>query len=394
MKKKIIIAVVALLALVFVFSLSIYRNDRNLLIKKFTKKISLDKTAEVEFDYSKKSFIRKNYIPVYLFTAPEEGEYTFSITDINTEDGTYITMTVCDEDLNEYFTSDNFEEHNGDVTGSEVMAEGGKCLIFTDAVSKNEGNKDRYTGSLKVTVSKKQEDTKPLELTEEEPVTVTAGNAEITSVHFVPKETGYYRFDTKILSEKDESGFSSISAIKDSDNKDVPFTENISYLEGEKEYYIWISASELNEKNADISVSCSRLNNMKADSAGSLKVEGESVIHFKPKKGANYAIYSVSDGNVNGAVYDENGFPLNKDNNSGGTLSENKDDFALVLQAKDKTLYLIHVSGEFKDCTVYIAEYTGDGTSLGPDDIELPAEPAETPEQSGQPDAADSEQQQ
>ena len=133
---------------------------------------------------------------------------------------------------------------------------------------------------------------------------------------------------------------------------------------------------------------------MKADSAGSLKVEGETVIHFKPKKGANYAIYSVSDGNVNGAVYDENGFPLNKDNNSGGTLSENKDDFALVLQAKDKTLYLIHVSGEFKDCTVYIAEYTGDGTSLGPDDIELPAEPAETPEQSGQPDAADSEQQQ
>lgn len=384
MKKKIIIAVVMLLALVFVFSLSIYRKDRNLLLKKFTKKISLDKTAEVEFDYSKKTILRKKYIPAYLFTAPEEGEYTFSITDINTEDDMYITMTVCDTDLNEYFTSDNFDEHNGDVTGSEVMAEGSKCLILTDAVSKKEGAKDRYTGSLKVTVSKKTEDTKPLELTIEEPVTVTAGDAEITSVHFVPKETGYYRFDTKILSEKeDESGFSSLSAIKDSDNKDVPFTENISYLEGEKEYYIWVGASEINEKNADISVSCSMLNKMKADSAGSFKVEGETVLHFKPKKGANYAIYSVSDGNVNGAVYDDNGFPLNKDNNSGGTLSKNKEDFALVLQAKDNTLYLVHISGEFKDCTVNIAEYTGDGTSLGPDDIKLPSDAAdaEQPEQ-------------
>ena len=389
MKKKIIIAVVALLALVFVFSLSIYRNDRNLLIKKFTKKISLDKTAEVEFDYSKKTILRKKYIPVYIFTAPEEGEYIFSITDINTEDGMYITMTVCDEDLNEYFTSDNFEEHNGDVTGSEVMAEGSKCLIFTDAVSQKEGAKDRYTGSLKVTVSKKAEDTKPLELTEEKPVTVSAGDAEMTSMLFVPEETGYYRFDTKILSEKDESGFSSLSAIKDSDNKDVPFTENISYLEGEKEYYIWISASEINEKSVDISVSCSRLNTIKTDSAGSFKVEGETVMHFKPKKGANYAIYSVSDGNVSGAVYDDKGFPLNKDNDSGGTLSENKNDFALVLQAEGKKLYLIHVAGEFKDCTVNIAEYTGDGTSLGPDDIKLPEEDADTPDRTDTQDNQD-----
>ena len=60
---------------------------------------------------------------------------------------------------------------------------------------------------------------------------------------------------------------------------------------------------------------------------------------------------------VNGAVYDENGFPLNKDNNSGGMLSENKDDFALVLQAKDKTLYLVHISGEFKDCTVQVTNF-------------------------------------
>ena len=164
----------------------------------------------------------------------------------------------------------------------------------------------------------------------------------------------------------------------------MPFTENISYLEKEKEYNIWISASELNEKSTDISVSCSRLNQMKADSAGSFKVEGETVLHFKPKKGANYAIYSVSDGNVNGAVYDENGFPLNKDSNSGGTLSENKDDFALVLQAKDKTLYLVHIYGEFKDCTVNIAEYTGDGTSLGPDDIKLPSDPDDAEQQENQ----------
>ena len=372
MKRKIIIAIVALLALVFIFSLSIYRNDRNLFIKKFTKKIALDKTAEVEFDYSKRTYIRRNYIPVYLFTAPEDGEYTFSVTDINAEDGVFITMSLCDTDLNEYFTADNFESHNGDVSGSEFISEGNKCLMIIDAVSEEDGSKDRYTGSLKVTVSK-AEDAKPQELTEENPVTVKTGDDEMTSVLFIPKETGYYRFITKILSEKkDDSGFSSISMIKDSDNKEVPVTEDISYLEGGKEYYVWVSASELNEKSADIAVACSRINTIDAVSAGSFKVEGETILQFKPKKGANYAIYSLSDGNVNGAVYDDKGFPLNKDNNSGGTLSENKDDFALVLQAKDKTLYLIHVSGLFSECTVNIAEYIGDGTSLGPDDISMP----------------------
>ena len=66
--------------------------------------------------------------------------------------------------------------------------------------------------------------------------------------------------------------------------------------------------------------------------------------------------------------------PVKAFNNSVGTLSENKEDFALVLQAQDDVLYLIHVNGEFKECSVTIAEYTGDGTSLGPDDIKLPAD--------------------
>ena len=388
MKKKIIIAIVALLALVFIFSLSVYKSDRNLFIKKFTKKISLDETAEVEFDYGKKTYIRRSYIPVYLFTSPEDGEYTFSVTDINTEEDVFITMTVCDTDLNEYFSSDNFEEHNGDVSGSEFISKDNKCLLIIDAVSNKDGSKDRYTGSLKVTVSKK-EDAKPLELTEENPVTVNTGNEEMTSVMFAPKETGYYRFETKILSGKDENGFSSIAAIKDSDNKEVKVTENISYLEGGVEYYVWIGASELSKKSADISVSCSMVNTIKADSPGSFELDEETIIGFKPKKGANYVIYSSSEGNVDGAVYDDKGFPLNKDDNSGGTLSENKEDFALVLQAKDKTLYLIHISGKFDKCTVNIAEYIGDGTTLGPDDIKQPSSDTEDEEQTQPSDSGD-----
>ena len=375
-KKKIIIAILALLALAILFSVSVYKSDRNLFIKKFTKTIDLDETKEVSFDYSKRTYIRRNYIPVFLFKSDEDAEYTFSVTDIDTDDGVYVTMSVCDLDLNEYVSADNFDEHNGDVTGSEFIAKGNKCILIIDAVSQDDSEKDRYTGSLKVTVSK-AEKAKPLELTEDTPVTVNTGDEEMTSVLFRPEETGYYRFSTKMVSGGADSGFSSVTMIKNADNKEVKVTENISYLEGGEEYYVWISASELTEKKAEISVSCSRINVIRTKKPGSFSIDDETIIEFKPKKGANYAIYSVSGGNVDGAVYDDKGFPLNKDNNSGGTLSSNKDDFALVLQANDNVLYLIHVSGEYKDCTVSIAEYTGDGTSLGPDDIELPSDSAD-----------------
>lgn len=372
-KKKIIIAVIAVLVLAMLMLADAYRNDRNMMLKKLTKKISLDKTAEVEFDYSKKTLLRKNYIPVYLFTAPEDAEYSFNVTDVSTEDGVYLTMNVCDKDFNEYFNADNFDEHNGDLSGTEYISKGNKCYIIMDAVSKDEGSKDRYTGSLKVTVTKAEE-AKPAELKEGEPVTVKTGESEMTSVIFKPAETGYYRFETQMASGKEDDGFSSIALIKNEKNKEVKVTENISYLEGGKEYSVWVSASEISGKTAEVSVSCSRVASIETEETGTYNITGETILEFKPKKGANYAVFSVSDGNVNGAVYDDKGFPLNKNNNSVGTLSENKEDFALVLQAQDDVLYLIHVNGEFKDCSVTIAEYTGDGTSLGPDDIKLPSD--------------------
>ena len=373
MKKKIIFTVAAVLVLALVFSASYYRSDPNLVLKKLTKKISIDETQEVEFDYSKKNLLRKNYIPVFVFTAPEDADYSFDVTDISTEDNVFISMTVSDNDMNEYFTSDNYENHNGDVSGTEHFSKGSKCLIIMDANSPDENAGDRYKGSLKVTVSKAEEAQTP-ELTLEEAVTVSAGEGELASVLFRPQETGLYRFDTNIVSKKEKSGFSAVSSVKTEDKKEIKLTEGICYLEAGNIYYIWVNASDLSHDKADISVSCRQISVLQTDSPGSFSISEETVIDFDPKKSGNYAIYSVSDGNVKGSVYDEEGFPLNRDNNSGGTLSENDKDFAMVLQAKDHVIYLIHVDGEFNECTVNIAEYTGDGTSLGPDDIAQPEE--------------------
>ena len=377
MKRKILFAIAVILVLGLVFSASYYRSDPNLILKKLTKKISLDETQEVEFDYSKKNLLRKNYIPVFVFTAPEDGEYSFAVTDISTDDNVFMTMSVSDEEMNEYFSSDNFEEHNGDVSGTEYFAEGSKCLIILDALSPDEEAGDRYKGSLKVTVSK-AEAAGPAVLSVDAPVTVSTGQDELTSVQFTPQETGLYRFDTQISSKKEKSGFSTVSSVKTNDKDEVKLTEGICYLEEGTDYYVWVTASELTGKKADVTVSCKNIPVIETDSPGSFSISEETVINFAPKKSDNYAVWSVSDGNVEASVYDEEGFPLNRDNNSGGTLSENEKDFALVLQAKDGVIYLIHADGKFSECTVNIARYTGDGTSLGPDDIEMPqAEEAE-----------------
>ena len=86
------------------------------------------------------------------------------------------------------------------------------------------------------------------------------------------------------------------------------------------------------------------------------------------------AIYSVSEGDPDVCIYDTDGFPLRNDADSGAEISGNEHDFAVVIDAAAGDTYRIFVSGKFTECRVIRALYTGDGTSLGPDDIEAVAD--------------------
>ena len=376
MKKKILLAAAFVLFLGLLVSADHFGSDPNFILKHKTRKLSLDKTAEVQFKQSGAKKVGKHRIPVFTFKPDEDAEYSLTVSDIKTEDDIYITMSVCDQNLNDYITEDNYEDHADSISGSEFLSKDSKCYVIINAVTRSDSDPS-CSGSFNVTVTRVSEDTETIELTESASVTVSMGEDELSPVMFRPVETGFYRFDTSVISDEEDAGYSYISKVTTDKKKEVENTEGISYLDEGKSYFIWVSASDITAKQADVSVSCIRVATIETDETGSYDISGPTLINFKAKDTANYAVYSVSDGDITGSVYDSEGFPMNKDTNSGGTLSGNKNDFALILQAKKGSSYIIYADGEFTRCSINIAVYTGDGTSLGLQDLETAHETGE-----------------
>ena len=368
MKKKILIAAAIILFLGMLVSVDYLDNDPNVILKHINKKLTLDKTVEVDFKQDGAIKIGKHKIPVFVFKPDENAEYLFTVSDIKTDADVYLTMSVCDRDLNDYITIDNSADHAVSFSDSEFLSEGSKCYVIIAAV--NDKGELSSSGTFSITVSKVTENTETIELTESEAVTVQMTEDEMSSVLFVPSETAYYRFDTSVASGKENSGYSYVSSVKDDKNKDVENTEGISYLEEGRSYFIWVSASDLTTEDTAVSVSCTRVAVIETEETGAYSISGPTLISFKAADDNNYVVYSKSDGNITGSVYDSNGFPLNKDDSSGGTLSGNENDFALILQAQKNEQYIIFANGEFNECSINIAVYKGDGTSLGPEDLE------------------------
>ena len=299
MKKKILIAAVIILILGMLSGYNFYRKDPNLIMKHNTKKLSLDKPEEVEFDQDGgKKEIGEHRIPVFVFKPDEDAEYSFTVSDIETEDDIYFTMSVCDQDLNDYITADNSEDHADSISGSEFLSKDSKCYVIINAVSKDDSDPD-CSGSFDLTVSKVTDDIEAIELTESEPVTVSMSEDELSSVLFTPAETGFYRFDTSVVSDDEDSGFSFISKVTTDKKKEIENTEGISWLEEGQSYFIWVSASDLTAKQADVTVSCIRIATMETDSTGSYDISGPTLIKFKAKDTVNYVVYSASDGDIN-----------------------------------------------------------------------------------------------
>lgn len=166
-------------------------------------------------------------------------------------------------------------------------------------------------------------------------------------------------------------------SITSSDGKEIKTYEGICILEEDKDYYVWVSADEIKGKSTDVRVSCKKIESLTAEDKGAYSIAGETIIEYKADADTPLAIYSVSDGNTKASVYDSKGFPVSSDDDSGESLSGNEKDFAIVIQPQSGKKYYIYVGGKFTDSMVYITDYIGDGTSIGPEDI-LPVGPAET----------------
>jgi hypothetical protein len=363
-KLLIILTVLAVLA---PYPIDAVRNDPNLILKKIAKEMTAEDTVDVSYKY-KSDVIGRKMIPLFDFTPEESTEYTFTVSNIVSEDDVFISMEVADSHLNNYLVADNLNDPGGDIEDTVFLPEKTNCYVIVEAISTDD--RENYSGSFCISVTKAAEDARPNEVTETEPAIVRISEDSQNAVLFIPQESGLFSFSSKIIS-KDKAASSSISSITTADGKQVKRAEGICQLEGGLEYYVWVSADEQIKKKVNALVSCKKVETLDADQPGEYSINEGTVIEFTSRETQNLAVYSVSDGNIRCAVYDSMGFPINNDRNSGGEFSGNVNDFALVIQAQAGTRYLIYTDGKYTECKIVIARYIGDGSSLGPDDIEI-----------------------
>lgn len=292
-------------------------------------------------------------------------------------------LNVMDESMTDYIVTNNYKsDDKSTLTGSVYLTEGHSCYVIVEPFPETE--RDHFEGSFKVSVSRSEEKDMPAEVTLEEAAAVTVGTEEQASVLFRPAESGYYKFSSRITSKEDKSGSSDIMSVTSSDKKEINTYKGICSLEADREYYVWVSTFETQGKSADVEVRCRKVESMTAEEEGSFDITGDTIIQFKAVSSRPIAVYSVSDGNTEAEVFDSKGFPVSSDDDSGGPISGNDKDFALVMQVQEKNEYWIYAGGDFTECRIYITGYIGDGTSVGPDDIERTGTGEETDGQAGE----------
>ena len=374
---KLLLIVLAAVLILALFVYDTVKEDPNELLKRVAKPLTENNTVEVKYKHrpGETGIFRKNRIPLYSFAPEESGEYTFAFTDIVSEYDVYLSLQVSDSHFNNYLNVNNMDDRSDSFSGTVFLNEGNVCYVLIEPFS--ESGREEYIGSFALTVTKGSEEAGPAEITETENAVIKVKGDSQTSVLFVPEESGYFRFKSRVIS-RDRTASTSISSVRATDNSEIKRAEGICRLEGGKEYYVWVSAQDLSRPAVKAEVSCSRIDYLSADKPGEYSIAGDTIMEFSPKETKDLVIYSVSDGDTRCYVYDSNGFPLNSDDDSGGELSGNDKDFALVIQAVKKSVYRIYAEGKFNECKIVITEYTGDGQSIGKDSI--PAEPEDEKE--------------
>ena len=375
MKKKIlkIIGVVLLLILLVVIAMVvvIFR-DPGLILRVVSEKLSEDQVTEAYYNYDFDDTSKIKTVPYYYFTPSESGNYTFSVFDIESSSDVRITMSVTDKYIDDYFVADNrrrkAKRQNNTISGSTTLQASKPCyVIFT--VDPVDEDLAQFSGSFKVKVTRDADDDGPPILTTGESVTVRVDAEGQACAAFKPAETGYYRFEHTIVSRDYSKGYSSLSSVRSSNNLKVGLASDICMLQKGMEYLVWVTANETDSRNSVIELSCRPLKTEKANGICSLDLEGDSVIEYFAEKDCDLAVYTISGGDPRLVIYEKAGFPLQTDDKSEASLSDNPDDVATVLKVKEGNGLHICIFGDVSDCRVFITEYKGDGTTLTMDDL-------------------------
>ncbi|MBR2546889.1 MAG: hypothetical protein IKF07_01675 [Eubacterium sp.] len=372
----IIISVVSGVLYAASFAIDMIRSDPNFEIKHTTKTIKTDETIRIKYKSSRRFVGNRTYIPAICFKPKESSSYTFTISDIKSDKGVYLKVNVMDSKLSGYVYDDNIprgkkgrKKADKDLTGSALLNKGKKYYIIVDIVQEAEHGK--FSGSFDLTVTKTPKEDGPQEIKVAEKVRVEVEPNENASVLFTPDESGYYRFESVITGKRAVAGFSGIASVISDAGDEKEVFGGISYLDSGTDYYVTINTDDTENRKIKADISCTRLQLIQTDAHGTVDITGETLIEYTAPYSETAALWSESDGDPQAVVYDRQSVPLNSDNNSGKEFSGNKSDFALIFQTEKFNKYRIFIGGTFDSCKVSIGCYTGDGSTLGPEDVTM-----------------------
>lgn len=342
-------------------------SDPNYLIKKTAVRLSEGKSRKASYNFGHLYFLADKRMPVYEFRPSEDAEYDFEISDIQTDSGDLLLMSVLDKSLAEYLSlSSASEEEGGDagsMTGSVFLQKGRRYYVLIDAAYAENGR--RHRGSFTISVNRSEEEEKPAEISEDQSVTVKIGTGGQANISFAPRETGYYIFDSDIVSKNASTGFSVISGYTTEGGEFVPAFDGICRLEAGASYYILACVEEIKGGTAEVEVKCRRLETKAFDENGSAGLSSASIIEYTTEKDERVLFHSVSEGNPKVTVYDSEGFPVRSDDNSGEEFGGGKKDFAVMINAEKGKEYRIYVYGKIKNCTVNAVRYASEEEQAG-----------------------------
>lgn len=373
-RKKIVRILLSVFALVLVagacFAYYVF-TDAEAMARFFAKEVKLDEAEALTFRYEGEDV--KRLRPLY-FVPEESGEYQFTVSDIVYDENEAVGLYVANSDFTEYLVADNYIPGDKDqkMSGSTFLQKGEKCYIMCVIICVDETETKPFDGSLNLTVSKKPEYEEPALLTEDEDAIVTIKAGSRACARFIPQETGYFRFDTAIVSEDASSGFSMLSSIISPDNLRTQITDGIAYLEKDKEYYVWATVHETGKGNSEVSISVKPMGVQKISGPGEIVITEDTLIEYHAENSGYMAVFSSSDGNPNALIYETPGIVLRTDEDGEDSISENDKDFAMVIGQKEGTVYSIAAYGDLgTECRVLILPYTGDGSTLTIDDVDM-----------------------
>ena len=368
MKKILIIAVLAVIVTAGLYLYDMIVQDPNFILRKTSTEISEGEAVPVTYSSDRRTVSGRLKIPVFCFTPDESTEYTFTVSDIESENGVFLVLNVMDLNMTDFIFAENHDDPEKEITDTIFLTEGKKSIIYVEAIS--DSWTEQFSGKFTVTVTKAAKESGPAEITVGGSAKIKVGAEEQSAVLFRPEETGYYRFGSDLAAKYRKTGSSDITSIISADNKEIKAAEGICRLESGQDYYVWVSVYDIEDISADVTVHVTKADSITANGFGTYSISGNTIIELDADESRAVAVYSLSDGDMSATVYDSKGFPVSSDDGSGEAISGHKGDFALVLKTMKGQKYMIYANGRFNECRIIITGYTGDGTSLGPDDIE------------------------